>query len=84
MENSILEEIRAELVEFVNGKNKIGAVSYDSLVKKALEQGKKRQVEFKIAKHDDGVVLTAPSKELDLRVDSLLSLLPALEVKMDR
>jgi len=78
IESTILEQVRAELLEFVKGKRKIGPVSYDDLIKKALENGRKKKIEFKITKHEDGAVLASQDRELDLRVDSLLSLLHTL------
>lgn len=78
MESLVLGQVREELARFVKGERKIGTAAYEGLVKKALDEGKKRKTEFKVVKHEDGVVLVGADKELDLRVDSMLSLLGAL------
>lgn len=81
VEESLFNEIRGELLDFVKGKKKIGALSYDNLVTSAVNEGKKKKTSFKLTKHEEGVVLSSEGNELDLRVDSMLSLLRTLPIK---
>lgn len=78
IEESLFNEIRRELLDFVNGKKKIGALDYEDLIKKAIDSGRKRKIEFSVKRQEDGVILRAEGKELDLRVDSMMRTLRTL------
>ena len=78
LEESLLSDIRRELVSFVQGKRRIGTTSYEDLVESALEGGKKKKITFTKTRSEDGIVLKAQGLQLDMRVDSLLSTLRTL------
>ncbi len=72
LEKKLRDEIRGELLRFVNGETQIGKVKYQQLVKKAEALAKKAGAKLKKEKTSQGIILSSPELVIDLTVDSLL------------